>query len=321
MTVTPIPFRSGIGKAANPGNRILGTRRLTSTERQLTATLGESFRGLTADLDTAVLVRALSSRSVGAVVQAFDWSAFGERMSTSRLPLLQQVRDTGVAEARSLGKFIGTYTFDVTDPRATAWAAARSGELVVDIGEHLRAEIRQLITSSFVNQIDPREIAQEIPRQIGLFPRWAAAVENSYQRNYTSFLAEGLTSTEAASRAERLAEAYRDRLIDARSMMIARTEVMTAANQGRAISWQQAQDAGLVDLSNSSKEWIAEADACEECAIYDGEIVAATDDFSSDDGMPPAHPNCRCTAALIPGVPPEEAESSKPEEEPVAVEE
>ncbi len=282
--------------------------------------IAEAFRGLTSDLDTATLSRALSSRSVGAAVQSFNWSTFGERMSTSRIPLLQQIVNTGVAETRSIGRVVGAYAFDVTDPRATAWAAARSGELVVGIGESVRAEIRQLITSSFVNQIDPRQIAREIPRQIGLFPRWAAAVENSYQRNRTSFLAEGLTSTEAEARAERLAEAYRDRLIDSRSMMIARTEVMTAANEGRAISWQQAQDAGLVDLSNSSKEWIAEADACEECSIYDGEIVAANDDFSSDDGMPPAHPNCRCTAVLIPDVAPEDAESSKPSDDEIEIE-
>lgn len=308
-------------KAANPGRRLLGTKRLTSTERAMTSIIAETFRGLTADLDTAVLSRALSSRSVGSAVQAFNWATFGERMSTSRIPLLQQVVSTGVAEARSLGRVVGAYAFDVTDPRATAWAAARSGELIVGIGESLRSEIRQLITSAFVNQIDPREIAREIPRQIGLFPRWAAAVENSFQRNVTSFLAEGLTSTEAEARADRLAEAYRDRLIDARSMMIARTEVMTAANEGRAISWQQAQDAGLVDLSTSSKEWIAEADACEECAIYDGEIVGANEDFSSEDGMPPAHPNCRCTAVLIPDVLPAEAESSKPSEDELLIEE
>jgi SPP1 gp7 family putative phage head morphogenesis protein len=287
----------------------------------MTSVIAEAFRGLTSDLDTATLSRALSSRSVGAAVQAFNWSTFGERMSTSRIPLLQQIVNTGVAETRSIGRVVGAYAFDVTDPRATAWAAARSGELVVGIGESVRAEIRQLITSSFVNQIDPRQIAREIPRQIGLFPRWAAAVENSYQRNVTSFLAEGLTSTAAEERAERLAEAYRDRLIDSRSMMIARTEVMTAANEGRAISWQQAQDAGLVDLSNSSKEWIAEGDACEECSIYDGEIVAADGDFSSDDGMPPAHPNCRCTAVLIPDVAPGDAESSKPSDDEIEIEE
>lgn len=308
-----VSSRRHLHKAANPGSRLLGTKRLTAVERRLTATLAESLRGLTADLDTTVLARALSSRSVGSAIQAFDWTLFGERMSTTRLAMLQQIKETGIAEARSLGKIVGTYAFDVTDPRATAWAATRSGELIVGIGEQLRGEIRQLITSSFVNQIDPREIAREIPRQIGLFPRWAAAVENSYQRNLTSFLADGMGVLDAEGRAARLAEAYRDRLIDARSMMIARTEIMTAANEGRAISWAQAQDNGLVDLSNSSKEWIAEGDACEDCSIYDGEIVGANDDFSSDDGMPPAHPNCRCTAVLIPDVSPAEAESSKPD--------
>lgn len=305
---------------SNPGARLLGTKRLTANERRMTAALGDALRTLTADLDTAALGRALSSRSVGASVQSFNWAQFGDKMSTTRIPLLQQIRDTGTAEARSLGKIIGSYAFDVTDPRATAWAATRSGELIVGIGEQLRGEIRQLITSSFVNQIDPREIAREIPRQIGLFPRWATAVENSYQRNLTSLLADGVSLADAERRASILAEAYRDRLIDARSMMITRTEVMTAANEGRAIAWLQAQDAGLVDLANSSKEWIAEADACEECAIYDGEIVLATEDFSSDDGMPPAHPNCRCTAVLIPDVPPGEAESSKPDETTLAEE-
>lgn len=320
MTWTAVPFRGRISKAANPGSRLLGTKRLTATERKMTAILGESLRGLTADLDTDVLARALSSRSVANVIQSFNWATFGERMSTTRLALFQQVKDTGVAEARSLGKIVGSYAFDVTDPRATAWAATRSGELIVGIGEQLRGEIRQLITSSFANQIDPREIAREIPRQIGLFPRWATAVENSYQRNLASLLSDGLSVSAAERRADALAEAYRDRLIDARSMMIARTEVITAANEGRAISWAQAQDAGLVDLSASSKEWIAEADACEECSLYDGEIVGALDDFSSDDGMPPAHPNCRCSAVLIPDVAPGDAETSKPDESTLAEE-
>jgi hypothetical protein len=84
-------------------------------------------------------------------------------------------------------------------------------------------------------------------------------------------------------------------------MMIARTEVMTAANQGRFISWQQAGDRGLIDLSTAYKEWIAEDDACDECSFADGEFALAEEDFESvGEGMPPAHPNCRCTAVLVP---------------------
>lgn len=298
--MTFVPVKIGKAQRIVP-KRPVGTARLTATERQMSTTIGEAIRGLTADVDTGLLARALASQSVGTAVQQFNWAKFGEVMSNTRLPLLQQIRQTGTAEARALsGNFVTTYAFDVTDPRAVSWAAARSGELIVGISEQIRNEVRGLITSSFVNQIDPREIAREIPRQIGLPARWAQAVENSYQRNFTQFLADGDVASVAQRRAEVLAEAYRERLIDSRSMMIARTEVMTAANEGRFISWLQAGDAGLIDLSTAYKEWIAEADACEECSLYDGELVPALDDFSSDDGMPPAHPNCRCTAVLVP---------------------
>ena len=313
-------FLGKIIKVANPGKRALGTARLTSTERQMSTIIGEAIRGLTADIDTEVLSRALASRSVERVIGSFSWASFGDRMSTTRIPLLQQLRDTGVAEARSLTQVIGSFAFDVTDPRAVTWAAARSGDLVVGIGELVRSEIRGTITSAFINQIDAREVAASIPRTVGLFPRWANAVENSYQRNLLSLLADGLSPSAAASRAAELADAYRERLIDARSTMIARTETMTAANEGRFISWQQAGDRGLIDPANSSKEWLAEGDACEECSILDGEVVALNDDFSSDDGMPPAHPNCRCTAVLIPEPVDQAQETSLDERDAVSLE-
>lgn len=291
----------GIGKARKivPA-RAIGTARLTPVEREMSQIFGSAIRTLSSSLDPATIARAVSSRSASPIISGLNWARFGEVMSTSRISLLRQVESTGIAEARSLGRAIGSYAFNVTDPRATTWAAARAGDLVVGVGEQVRSEIRQLIVTSFVGQVDPREIAREIPRSIGLFPRWATAVENSYQQNLASLLAEGLNPSDAMDRAQALADAYRDRLLDSRAMMIARTEVMGAANEGRAIAWQQAIDAGLIDPAGSSKEWIAEADACEECSTYDGEIVGINDLFSSDSGMPPAHPNCRCTAVLIP---------------------
>lgn len=301
--MSPVTFRGKFltKSAANPGARAIGTSRLTANERAMTSVYTDAVRSLTADLDTSALSRALSSQSVSNAVQVFRWDKFGDRMSDSRIPLLQQARDTGKAEAAALKNIVGSFAFNVTDPRATAWAAARSGELVVNISDQLRNEIRGLITSSFVNQIDPREIAREIPRAIGLFPRWANAVENSYQRNLDGFLGQGMSRSEAEAKAGVLADAYRERLIDARARMIARTEVMTAANQGRYISWQQAEDRGLIDLSSAYKEWIAEADACEDCQFVDGEFAPADGVFeSTGDEMPPAHPNCRCTAVLVP---------------------
>lgn len=292
--------RGLIAKAVMPPKRALGTNRLTSTERQVASTYREAVRGLTADLDTSLLARALSSRSVGNAVQAFDWGQFGNVMSTNRLPLLQQIGQTGKAEAKALGDVIGRYAFDVTDPRATSWAAARSSELVVQVSDQVRNQIRGIITSSFANQIEPREVRLELQQTVGLFDRWATAVTNQYERNVTQFIGNGMSLSDAQTKAGVLADAYRDRLIEARASNIARTEIMTAANQGRAISWMQAGDAGLVDLSTAYKEWIAEGDACPDCEEVDGELVLVDDTFGNGEDMPPGHPSCRCTAVLVP---------------------
>ena len=294
--------RGLITKAVMPPSRALGTNRLTASERAIVDTYREAVRGLTADLDTSALARALSSRNVGNAVQSFDWGQFGNVMSTNRLPLLQQISQTGAAEARSLGSVIGRYAFDVTDPRATSWAATRSGELVVQISEQIRGQIRGIITSSFVNQIEPREVRQQLQQTVGLFDRWSSAVTSQYERNVTQFLGNGMSLSDAQAKAGVLADSYRDRLITARAANIARTEIMTAANQGRLISWMQAGDRGLIDLSTAYKEWIAEDDACPECEeiVEVGGVVPFDEQFENGEDMPPAHPSCRCTAVLVP---------------------
>jgi SPP1 gp7 family putative phage head morphogenesis protein len=281
--------------------RPIGTNRLTAAERKIADTFASAVRDLTANIETPALSRALSSGSVSNAVQAFDWGAFGSRMSDTRSVMLQQIAQTGKAEAKNLASTVGRFTFNVTDPRAASWAASRSGELVVQVSDSIRSEIRSLITNSFVNQIDPREIARQLSQTVGLHDRWAGAVTKTFDRNFADFLAQGYSPSDALDAANRVAERYRDRLLVSRGSMIARTEVMTAANQGRAISWQQAGDAGLFNPLTSSKEWIAEGDACPDCEAVDGETVGLDDDFSVGEYMPPAHPSCRCTAVLIPG--------------------
>lgn len=84
---------------------------------------------------------------------------------------------------------------------------------------------------------------------------------------------------------------------DARAELIARTELMDAANQGALEAMSSAQDAGLLS-ANATKVWIASPDACDDCLDLDDEEVALDDDFSSGDDAPPAHPNCRCSIGV-----------------------
>lgn len=99
-------------------------------------------------------------------------------------------------------------------------------------------------------------------------------------------------------------DAAYDLILDAvgnadRAEMIARTEVMDAANEGLAQSWDQAVESSLL-TGDEQKVWIATEGACDECEAVDGEEVPLDEDFSVGDD-PPAHPNCRCTMGLSMG--------------------
>jgi hypothetical protein len=295
------------------GKFLLEHEDLLPNESKIADIIGTALEELRAGAFGQSMMNALSANNAATAVANLDWGKFGQTLSTMRLPLEQQLAASGKGEAKALGDVIGHMAFNVTDPRAIEYAASRAGEMVVTFSQAVKDDVRGVITSAFVNQTNPREIAGMIDRQVGLFPRWANAVENRYQSSLTSFVAGGMPIADAQDRAQTLADAYRERLIDKRCQMIARTEVIRAANEGRATAWAQAVDAGLIDPTTTTKEWIAEADACDECEGYDAEQVWLDDVFSSGDDMPPAHPNCRCTAVLVPdGEPTERPENTTP---------
>jgi len=70
------------------------------------------------------------------------------------------------------------------------------------------------------------------------------------------------------------------------------------------MSWMEADQQGLIP-PNSKKRWLIAQDerTCPICSALNGEIVEWEKNFSNGKLMPTAHPNCRCTAVLIPGEP------------------
>ena len=72
---------------------------------------------------------------------------------------------------------------------------------------------------------------------------------------------------------------------EARSTMIARTELAFAHTNGNIEGWKES---GQVD----QKEWYTAPDCCPDCDEINGEIVGIDEDFSTGDYGPPLHPNC-----------------------------
>lgn len=292
---------SDAARRAAAVKRPVGTERLTANERAMSRKIISSISELAQGANAQALRGAVATGNVGAAIMSYDWGDFGTRMSQTRIEMLQQLRQTGAAELGSLRQVIGSIAFDTTDVRATAWAAARSGDLVVKTSEVIQQQVREAVTNAFVNGLDGREVERQLARQIGLFPRWANAVDRQFETNLAIFEKQGMSRSDAIEKAQRLADKYRGRLIEARANNIARTEIVSASNQGRYISWLQAADKGLIDPATAMKEWVAEADACPDCAEVDTELVGLEEDFSIGELMPPAHPSCRCSAVIVPG--------------------
>jgi hypothetical protein len=145
------------------------------------------------------------------------------------------------------------------------------------------------------------QAAAIVRNSIGLHPAWASAVTKYQTQQYTRLVKEGMAPVRAAERSQAMGLRYRNRLTRRRAETIARTEIQTASNLGRYATWAQMIGNGLARPS-SRKEWSPGPGACKTCTKMSGEVVAWDAPFSAGLLMPPAHPNCRCTAVLIPAL-------------------
>lgn len=87
---------------------------------------------------------------------------------------------------------------------------------------------------------------------------------------------------------------------EARANVIARTESMTAANEGQRQGWDQAVEEGLLP-ADAKRVWIAtDVGPCPICEGLDGQEATLGDEYDDAAGGagPPAHPNCRCTEGI-----------------------
>lgn len=197
------------------------------------------------------------------------------------------------------------FAFNITDPNAARFADIQAARLVTAITEANRLAIRQIISDAFAKQITVDYTARRLRQFVGLHPRWATAVDRNYDRVYQNLIRQGVKPAVAAERALNINEKYRQKLIRARSTMIARTEIQIAQNMGRQAAWNQGLNRGYID-GTSTKKWSSSysnnsyGPPCDKCAELDGFEVKVDEAFPNGLLMPPAHPHCRCTAVLMP---------------------
>lgn len=202
------------------------------------------------------------------------------------------------------------FRFDYRNPLAIAAAEEAAAQLVTLIAEDTRHALRALVVKGLRDGIPPRKLARMIQDAVGLNAQQAAALAN-YRAAIEAEDALSVTNV------DKQVGRYRDRLLRARKLMIARTETMRFVNSGKLQSALQAQARGLLG-PEAVKEWSAAPEelmppVCPVCSGLAGRQIllheafplgreTAPNSMSSVTAVlaPPAHPHCRCSLKILP---------------------
>lgn len=198
--------------------------------------------------------------------------------------------------ARQLRKVNVEIRFDHMDPHAATYARRASSRLITHINESQREAVRNLVETSVATGRTVQDIARDIRNVVGLRPDQVDSLGKFRERISQR---EGLSVDQIEGKVRR----YADALLRQRGELIARTEVLSAANNGQVETWMEARRAGLIDQT-FGKEWVVTPDEllCPICESLDNQVVGLTEQFESDEAdavaHPPAHPQCRCSLIL-----------------------
>lgn len=258
-----------------------------------------------AHLSIEALEQAYASGTPANVLGAIPWLPFMADLTDRMLPAYTQVYAAGHAVGQrdipNVGKQQQKRTAAAPNPRAADWVQRHAADLVRGVTEESKQAIRALLLDMFQRGVTPTTAAKAVRDHIGLTPRQSTALWR-FQLGFQDKLAAGTLTQRQVN--EKVAD-YRNQLLASRAKMIARTEAMTATNQGQQAAWQDADALGLLP-GTVQREWLITPDErlCKICAPVPKEgPVGLREAFILGDGAalmaPPAHPSCRCTLRLI----------------------
>ena len=201
------------------------------------------------------------------------------------------------------------FSLDLTNPRAIRWAEEHAAELVVQLSEETKANLRRTIADMYIKGVSPREAMRVIQRQLGLSARDGRALDGLRHRLEVEN-AKRIVENRKPLPVDRLdgeIDRYANRLLRHRAEVVVRTESIRASAEGQQELWTQAREQGYLQPADTRRAWLITPDErlCEICAplAAHNRLVGLEEPFLAGDGSlvmtPPAHPQCRCSIGLV----------------------
>jgi hypothetical protein len=268
---------------------------------QVSASLLNGIQRFKKRIPKAKLIEAIETKSLGHIIKVIPW----EENINNLMPAFEKLKMSHDAaalisfEALPAPVQLNLRT-DLKNPKYTQFIVERFNKYLLDLNVEAQEHIQRQIMRSFSHAKHPSEVADDIIDHIGLNHRQSIALTN-YQMGLKE---KGVPEAQA----RRLSDDYETRLLEQRSIMIARTEIQNANNQGQLSVWQAAQDEGLLDAETTFKIWGTDRDPCPICKSMKGKKVKLNEkwlikypngkeklaDVPSD-----AHPHCYCYSTIL----------------------
>jgi hypothetical protein len=174
------------------------------------------------------------------------------------------------------------------------WARQHSAKLVVGVTDQTRRAIRQTILETLQQGLSPAKAVPLIEASVGLNRVQVAALLNRAD--------ELREAGVPAGRLQSRLETYARQLRRQRAQVIARHELIQAANEGRRLQWEREARDGLIVPGRWEREWVAivpsDGRTCPYCEEQDGQHAPINGAYPDGSDGPPGHVLCRCTEVL-----------------------
>jgi len=253
MLHQPMPWMELFAKRADQDERA----RLEELAEQLAEDIQRAFLaavdtlGNLIDLKrlTALLEDGRAQEAVAIVTAALAAGGF--------TPVAASVTDAIIAAGKRAASVISRavsgaqFVFSLVRPRTAQVMQTNENDTLRDLTNSAVETVRQIINTGVLEGRDPRDVARDVRRHVGLTPRQAQAVAN-----YRRTLEADEKTPRSKDKIDALVEEYRVRSLRARALTISRTEATRAVNQGNMLSWEQAVEDGRVNPDNVVRRWV-----------------------------------------------------------------
>lgn len=294
MAFRPGPFLSPQALAALAGR----------VERRSLRALTEVLARVRSGLPLAEVERALLAQNLDAAIEAIGLDpvtnalhAASEAASVVRADAWSaQVGALPAAARRQPDVALSLAAHAAANPAALEAVKRQTLRRIQDISQETETAIRDSLTRGLAAGSPPRQVAREIRAVIGLNRRQSLALDR--------FRARLVADAVDPATLERRVLRQGDQMVRQRAVSIARTETMTALNEGTRLQRERLAAEGTIGRDDFEQEWVVAHDErlCPQCAPMDGVRVPIGAPFDTVLGAmagPPLHPNCRCTTRAV----------------------